>query len=398
MAEDLAMMNLEASLADSVKDLDLDNLDPDTGFEDVQGQLLKERIMGLAKLGPDSSKQDLIDAFDITFQTANNLLMDYAAFRDLPEDMIKDVTFFMAVLEACVKVQDSTFKAYAQKQAGGLQRTMAYAMKRKRLDHRPPDVSNIKVPSSVKLDPEVIKHFAEGLSQFLWSRLAMFHILEPETDAPLPFILSTEFADKFIKGVHKHIIPWILNKKAVQTLVGGMPGHGGHAEYLRVKFNHEGNNPTKNYWELGFKSAVSDGDKPSTFKTFWNELCESPAEGTYIPPKPEDYMLFKDIFSFQLSNIRSGVVGIQQVLEQEASGAGREGSTRDYLCNLARGLMFHTGDLIAVWAHFTYPDKMSDDMRNGFVRSMGRSDSERRRYAPYFMHFVMNDEHVMSDV
>ncbi|MCW9033975.1 MAG: hypothetical protein OQK35_07050 [Alphaproteobacteria bacterium] len=390
MAGDDIELDLELALADSIKDVDLEELASDTGFEDVQGEMLKERVLQLARLRPDTSKEELVDLLDATFTTANGLLRDYAAFRDIPDDMIKDVGFFMQILEQCIKFQDREFKMYAQKKAMGLQKTMEFALKRRKFDHKPPEPPKIKLPSDVKLDPESVEIFTKAYGRHVWQRLAPLHIIDPDNDQTLPFFLSPVFGERFTQGIYKHIIPWMLGKKAIQALVASLPRPSEAEEYLRSKFNHEGANPSKNYWELGFKSIAGSGkEKRSAFNEFWDFLCEEPAGGEYLPPKPADYLLFRDIFNFEISKIRSGVVGIQQVLEQESHAGGREGSSRDYLCKLARDLHFHTGDLIAVWAAYTYPVEMSEEIKQGFIKSMGRTRSERRVYAPYFMDYVL---------
>ncbi len=390
MVDDDMELDLELALADSIKDVDLDALDPQAGFDDVQGAMLKSRVMQLAKLKPGTSKDELVEILDATFDTANGLLRDYAAFRDISDEMIKDVGFFMQVLEQCIKFQDQAFKFYAQKKALGLQKTMEFALKRRKFDHKPPEVTNIRIPSDVKLSPQDVNTFAMAYSRHVWQRLAAFHIVDPENKKVLPFFLSPAFADKFVKGIYEHIIPWLIGKKAIQALIGGFPTPQKVDEYLRGKFNHEGSNPSRNYWELGFKSIAGGGKgKKSAFNYFWDELCEESDEDDYYPPNPADYLLFRDIFGFELTKIRSGIVGIQQVLEQESHAGGREGSSRDYLCKLARDLHFHTGDLIAVWAAYTYPVEFTAEIKDGFIKSMGRTKAERRVYAPYFMDYVL---------
>lgn len=381
-------LNLERALESAVQNDDPDAVEID--LEEIPAELMRERLATLGSLSKESGKEELISCLDSTFHTALYLLEDYALFRDLPGEMVRNVHFVLLILENSMKFHDEEFKVYARENAVSLQGGLEQAMVRRRPDFRPPKLdSPIQMPKKSNLDYGQVEKFAEGLSEHFWARISPYHLFDSKSGEDLPFFASHAFGEWFIRRLHRQVLPWLFKKKSVHEVANAIPVED-YKSYLRIRFAHQGNNPAKRLWEKAFDAIINGEDTESPVALFWQDLCKAPEGGQYVPPTEIDLKLFRNLFEWRPVKVRRGLAGFQQVIEQEAKGGNREGSTRDYMCKLARSLAHGTGDLIAVWALHAYPKEFDGEIQDSFFRSMGKSDDERRRYIPYFMRYALN--------
>ncbi|MCW9045482.1 MAG: hypothetical protein OQK35_04030 [Alphaproteobacteria bacterium] len=384
MDDEIASFDLESSLESSLKEADAEGVD----LEDLLATLMKERMAELATLKPNATKEDLVSLLEKTFITTNGLLIDHATFRDLPNEMIKNVQFILQILVNCMDAHDKEFKIFIRTHTAEIQKNLDKAVKRRLPNLTPPETHNIQIPEGAALDAKKVHKFTDALSNYLWARMSPYFVYERKGDEPPPFFLSPNFSGQLIKGIHKHLLPWLLKQSDIQNIIQEIPSDN-EDEYFRSKFQHQGNNPTKQNWERGFAKLSKEPEKKNPFSRLWEELTQPARQGDYQAPQKHDHRLYRYLFERHLGNVRKNIIGVQQVIEQEATGSGREGSTRDYLCHTARSLLHFDGDLISVWALYAYPNQFSETTQSAFFRSMGKTDQERRKYIPYFMRYGM---------
>ncbi len=361
-------------------------------FEDLLAALMRERMAEIMAIDTSADNEVILPILEKTFNTTIGLLEDHTIFRDLSNEMIKNVHTILQKLLECMDNHDKEFKSYVRKNTLLIQKNLEQAVKRRLPELNPPELPPIRAPKEAKLAPNKVTIYAEGLTKFIWDRLYPLFVFDHKRDEPLPFFLSPTFCRDFVKQFHEHLLPWLLKKEEIQEIIKNIPDDkNSQDEYLRQKFLHQGVNHTKAHWERGFTRLAKNPEAKNPFSRAWQNISKKPKRNDYQPPEAKDHPMFHTIFERRLGAVRQKIIGLQQVVEQESTSDGRKGSTRDYLCNTSRSLPID-GDLITVWTYYAYPNLFSETMQSEFFRSMGKSDQERRRYIPFFIRYTINNK------
>ncbi|MEO5337565.1 MAG: hypothetical protein H7841_11820 [Magnetospirillum sp. WYHS-4] len=263
--------------------------------------------------------------------------------------------------------------------------------------------------------------FTDSLCQFLRERIEALHVPERGGSA-LPYPLSPTFGEIFIQAVAEHIAPTMLSARRISLLAQSIPFEDLRPEtFYELFLRPERENVVLFLWDdrwshiqtlltkaggaraadkgknrkglLGMfggkdkKEAASPRDAMALHaEAFWEMLESHAGPDIYEAPRISDIPFLKVLFRYIPAQIREGQAGIRQMLAQENDKAldGREGSSRQYLCKLVRGLPAHCGELIALWAYFTCGSDFGPKILKGFRTSYGSGTEEQAKAIPFF--------------
>lgn len=275
------------------------------------------------------------------------------------------------------------------------------------------------------------KAFVQSLSTFIQQRIFLFQVPEKGGQI-LPFVLSPSFCMNFLEAVEKHLAPTLLEHRKMRLLSQSLSDEQLTEEGFFAIFEEP--DPRENVvrflwndrWDdyrhmltEGRKTAAAakkgSGEgglmgllgkfkkdkkpkKPVTPKAgtqgaleehsrkLWKLIQDGPGSETYERPEAGDVLYFQSLFDFDPEEIESAKTGSRQMLRQEKSrsGGGREGSSRQYLCDQVGNLPPHCGEVLALWAFFSCPAEFDERMLKAFVTSFGTTQDTRRKAMPLF--------------
>ena len=288
-----------------------------------------------------------------------------------------------------------------------------------------PDASAGDIPADDGRSP-FERAFAQHLCAFIRARLDPF-IVAATGSAPLPFILSAEFADRFERAVGEHLVPTLIGNRRIQMLAQSISEDSLNAEtFFKVFELPPKENVVRNLWDDRWGAvmetlrsdreaakAAKGGDKkkggllgrlgrgkeeaPAAHATDRNAeqaralwAVVQDGGGAYDPPKLSDISLFKALFDYEPDEVRGGINTVVQLLTQESTkdGGGRQGSSRQHMCELMRIMPSYCGELIALWAYMSRRKHFTPSILKSFIASHGTSTGERKRRVGLFLRWV----------
>jgi hypothetical protein len=209
-----------------------------------------------------------------------------------------------------------------------------------------------------------------------------------------PFPMAPEFGACYEDVLRRFILPPMHASRHIQQL--GLSYNWaelGGAKLIDIIGSGDHNNPILHNWDLRWGAMrAPKGKKPKPEENPWPLFREDATNSNYDPPTEGDLQLMQDLIRFEAESIGKAWRELCQLHEQEFSPSGRqeqarEGAFRDGLMKWATKLPEHVGEFLAIKAYFMFP-AISGGFTRRLLTNFGRTDSERRRAAPFLFAFA----------
>lgn len=238
--------------------------------------------------------------------------------------------------------------------------------------------------------------FDDTICAFSRKLLALFQVRNTDRPERLPFMLAPQFGACYEDVLRRMVLPAMRTSRHIQQL--GMNynwAEVGGAKLIDIIQSGEVNNPVLHNWDTRWAAFRQvKGKKPKPDENPWPLFREDATRSNYQPPDEDDLGVMQDLVRFEIESFAKAWREIVQLYEQEFTPNGRqeqarEGALRDGIMKWASKLPDHVGELFAIKAYFLLPRVDGHFMRR-LVNNFGRSDSERRRNAPFLANFTQN--------
>ncbi|MEO0036462.1 MAG: hypothetical protein RLZZ501_2485 [Pseudomonadota bacterium] len=242
--------------------------------------------------------------------------------------------------------------------------------------------------------------FDETLCSYVQKTLSVFRVTSPTHGIRLPFLVAPEFGPVYRELMRRFILPQMRATRHIQALAQSCNwAEVGGARLIELIQGSEVNNPILHNWEARWAAfrpakpaAAARGRKSADDDNPWPLLREEATRCNFLPPGEDDLPLLRDILRFEAEEIARCWRDLGQLYAQEfpADGRnepGREGVMRDGLLRWFPKLPDHVGEHLAIKAVFEF-ERIDAAWLNRLFGGLGRSDSERRRVAPYLADFL----------
>ncbi|MGE5517773.1 MAG: hypothetical protein ACM31D_18365 [Bacteroidota bacterium] len=238
--------------------------------------------------------------------------------------------------------------------------------------------------------------FDDTICRFSRKLLSLFQVRETERTDRLPFIMAPQFAACYEDVLRRMVLPPMRTSRHIQQL-----GHNynwaevGGAKLIDIIQSGEVNNPILHHWDTRWNAfRAAKGKKAKPEDNPWPLFKEDATKSNYTPPDEDDVALLQDLIRFEDDVFAKAWREISQLYQQEFTPnarqeQAREGAFRDGLMKWSSKLPDHVGELFAIKAYYVLPRIDAQFLRR-LVTNFGRSDTERRRNAPYLVNFVQN--------
>jgi len=243
--------------------------------------------------------------------------------------------------------------------------------------------------------------FDETVCTYVQKTLAIFRITALSRGLRLPFLLAPEFAQAYTEVLRKFILPQMRSTRAMQALGQSYNwSEVGGDKLIEIIQGSEVNNPILHNWDArwaAFRTPKTvKGKKPPPQKPDdnpWPLLREDATRYNYEPPTEACIILLQDIIRFEADVLAKCWRELNQLYTQEFAPSGRmdqarEGAFRDGIMKWSAKLPDYIGEHLAMKAHFEF-DRLDADWMRKLLHNFGRTDSERRRNAPFLTEFVL---------
>lgn len=231
--------------------------------------------------------------------------------------------------------------------------------------------------------------------------LGIFRITKPSRGIRLPFLLAPEFGAVYHEVLVKFVLPQMRQTRHMQTLAQSYNwAEVGGEKLIEIMQGSEVNNPILHNWDsrwASFRAAKPiKGKKPPPVKPEdnpWPLFREDATRGNYEPPNEDNLVLLQDMIRFEADAMAKCWRELTQLYNQEFAPSGRmdqarEGAFRDGIMKWSAKLPDFVGEHLAMKAHFEF-ERLDAAWMRRLLANFGRTDSERRRNAPFLTDFVM---------
>ncbi len=243
--------------------------------------------------------------------------------------------------------------------------------------------------------------FDETVCGYAQKTLGIFRITGLSQGLRLPFLLAPEFSQAYTEVLRKFILPQMRSTRAMQALGQSYNwAEVGGEKLIEIMQGSEVNNPILHNWDArwaAFRTPKAvKGKKPPPQKPDdnpWPLLREDATRYNYEPPTEANIILLQDIIRFEADVLAKCWRELTQLYAQEFAPSGRmdqarEGAFRDGIMKWSAKLPDYVGEHLAMKAHFEF-DRLDADWMRKLLNSFGKTDSERRRNAPFLTEFVL---------
>jgi hypothetical protein len=211
----------------------------------------------------------------------------------------------------------------------------------------------------------------------------------------LPFLLAPEFSVLLQDVVRRFVLPPMRASRQIQSLANNYNwADVGGAQLIEIIHSGEVNNPILHHWDARWNAMRGKSrEKPSLRgESPWQMFREDATLGNYEPPGEDDLQMVQDIIRFDSEALLRAWREIEQLYQQEFAPSGRQaqardGAFRDGVLKWTSRLADHLGEFLAMRAYFMF-NRLDMEFLRRLVTNFGRSDSERRRNAPYLCRFI----------
>jgi len=245
--------------------------------------------------------------------------------------------------------------------------------------------------------------FDETICTHVQKTLGVFRITSPSRGVRVPFLLAPEFSPVYREVMRRFILPQMRATRHLQALAQKDNwADSGSARLLELIHGSEVNNPILHNWDVrwaafrstrpnatparGRKVAAASDDDP------WPLLREEATRCNFTAPGEDDLPLLRNILRFEAEAIARCWRDLGQFYAQEFPADGRrdparDGALRDGLLRWLPKLPDHVGEHLAIKAMFEF-ERIDAGWLQRLLAGFGRTDSERRRAAPYLSDFL----------
>jgi len=243
--------------------------------------------------------------------------------------------------------------------------------------------------------------FDDTINAYTQKTLGIFRITSVSRGIRLPFLLAPEFGQVYSEVLKKFIFPQMLATRHMQALAGSYTwADVGGDKLIEIIMGSEVNNPILHNWDARWAAfRVPKGAKgkkvppPKPEDNPWPLLREDATRYNYEPPTEEHITLLQDIIRFEPDVLAKCWREISQLYTQEFQPTGRmegarEGALRDGIMKWSAKLPDFLGEHLAMKAFFEF-NRLDADWMRKLASNFGRTDSERRRNAPFLTEFVL---------
>jgi hypothetical protein len=243
--------------------------------------------------------------------------------------------------------------------------------------------------------------FDNTICSHLEKTLQIFRVPGPTRGLRLPFMLSPAFGLIYRDVVRKFVLPQMRSTRHLQTLSQAHNwAEGGNEKLIEIMQGSEVNNPILHNWDARWAAFRTPkpikGKKPPPPRPEdnpWPLFREDATRGNYIPPEEEHVVLLQDVIRLEADVLARCWRELSQLYTQEFQPFGRmdqarEGALRDGIMKWTSKLPDCVGEHLAMRAHFEF-EKLDAVWMRKLLNSFGRTDTERRRNAPFLTDFVL---------
>lgn len=236
--------------------------------------------------------------------------------------------------------------------------------------------------------------FDDTICAFSRKLLALFQIRDTERPDRLPFLLAPQFGACYEDVLRKLVLPAMRSSRHIQQLGESYNwAEVGGGKLMDIIQAGELNNPVLHNWDTRWNTfrtikgkKTKPGDQP------WALFREDATRCNYQPPEEEDLVILQDIIRYELESFDKAWRELGQLYQQEFTPTARqeqarEGAFRDGVMKWTSKLPDHVGEFFAIKAYFLFPRIDAQFMRR-LQNNFGRTDSERRRNAPFLTEFA----------
>jgi hypothetical protein len=242
--------------------------------------------------------------------------------------------------------------------------------------------------------------FDDTLCAYAEKTLSMFRISGSSRGLRLPFLLAPEFGLVYREVLRRFILPQMRSTRAIQALSQSYAwAEVGGDKLIDIIQGSEVNNPVLHNWDgrwaafrtpkpvKGKKVAAKTEDNP------WPLFREDATRANYEPPTESNIVLLQDVIRFEADVLAKCWRELAQLYTQEFAPTGRmeqarEGAFRDGIMRWSAKLPDFIGEHLAMKAFFEF-DALNADWMRKLLSNYGKTDSERRRNAPFLSEFVL---------
>lgn len=231
--------------------------------------------------------------------------------------------------------------------------------------------------------------------------LGIFRINGPSRGIRLPFLLAPEFGVVYREVLTRFILPQMRQTRHMQTLAHSYNwAEVGGEKLIEIMQGSEVNNPVLHNWDARWASFRAP--KPAKGKKApptrpednpWPLFREDATRANYEPPTEDNLILLQDLIRFEADVMAKCWRELTQLYTQEFAPSGRmdqarEGAFRDGIMKWTAKLPDYVGEHLAMKAHFEF-ERLDAEWMRKLLANFGRTDSERRRNAPFLTEFVL---------
>ena len=244
--------------------------------------------------------------------------------------------------------------------------------------------------------------FDETIIGYTQKTLNIFRINGLSRGIRLPFLVAPEFQQVYREVLQKFILPQMRNTRHMQALSQSYNwAEVGGDKLIEIIMGSEVNNPILHSWDArwaAFRTAKPiKGKKPAPQKPEdnpWPLFREDATRSSYEPPSEEHIVLLQDLIRFEPDVMAKCWRELSQLYTQEFQPTGRqdqarEGAFRDGIMKWSAKLPDYVGEHLAIKAFFEF-DRLDPDWMRKLLNNFGRTDSERRRNAPFLAEFAQH--------
>jgi hypothetical protein len=289
-------------------------------------------------------------------------------------------------------------------------RWLLYDLTRKRIADRPPppavDVSVLDEVAPLLPDEPPIETdqfavlFDETLARCTRRALAVAATRGVRFPVPKPFYLQPDFGRAYEEVLRRCLLPDVRATKRVRELAATRQWSGADTGRLMALVqSSDTSNPLLESWESRWNAFHSHAQaigakKHKVVNDPWQVFRDAAGAGDYQPPGDHDVAFLRAVLRWDADAMNDGWRQICQTYQQEFMptskwDAARPNSVRDCAVKWIQGLQGASGDVLAIKAFFTLP-KCDRMFLRAVLHTLGGTDSDRKRVAPFLVHFYHN--------
>lgn len=240
--------------------------------------------------------------------------------------------------------------------------------------------------------------FDDTICEYARKIFVLLQISGPSRGIRLPFLVAPEFGACYEAVLRSHVLPKMRASRHIQSLaITYNWAELGGDKLIEIIQASEVNNPVLHNWDTrwGAFRTQKVGGKPVKLKAAdnpWLDFNQDATRYNYEPPDESDLQILQDLIRYEAESIAKAWRELTQLYEQEFTPnarqeKAREGAFRDGLMKWADKLPDHVGELFIIKAYFDFP-RLDGSYIRRMINNFGRTDTERKRNAPYLSRFA----------